>query len=362
MENYGELLRTSREEKHLDIETIVRETSISQRFLEALENEEAHVFPSEAYLIGFLKNYADYLGLDKEKIISLYNAKKIQLTPTPIELTAHERPKFLIPLIIVVVILILAGGVFGAIYYLKSRPKPVDPAVALEKPVATKKYELTEQPFSQRVFKGDQIVLGTEKGNVILTVAQTTDIFGISTPVGTQYVELSEQVEMDIDGDSMPELIVFVKDLSAKKNDHGADVNIMLKSAANAAIATPDESLILNADEISKDKKWVEIIADTRAYPFTVNATFRAGCLFRYRADRKETIEDFLANGEVLNLTASNGLRLWISNGITVKLQISANGRSYDLPLSKAGEVVTEDIKWIKDTDGKYKLVVIDLD
>lgn len=365
MENYGELLKKAREEKNLDLSTISRETSISQRYLEALENEEVHIFPSEPYLIGFLKNYADYLGIAPEKITNLYHAKMLQETPPPAALTARERPKFLIPLIVILSILLVASGVAGFLYYLSTKPKPVDPSIALQKPTIVKKYELQEEPFSGRLFKNDQLVLGTEKGNIILTVAQTNDVFGIETPVGIQYVELSEQVEMDTDGDSLPELVIYVKDLStsqaSKGTDRGADVNIMLKSAANAAISAPDESLILNANELSKENQWTEIFADTRAYPFTLNVTFRAGCLFRYRADRKEVIEDFLANSDVLNVTASNGFRIWMSNGNTAKLQISANGRTYDLPISKAGEVVAEDIKWIKDTDGKYKLVVIDL-
>ena len=61
-------------------------------------------------------------------------------------------------------------------------------------------------------------------------------------------------------------------------------------------------------------------------------------------------------------MTASNGVRMWISNGNTVKLQVIANGKTYDLGLTKAGQVVVQDIRWIKDTDGKYKLVVSELD
>lgn len=362
MENYGELLKKAREERNLDFATIGRETSISQRYLEAMENEETHIFPSEPYLIGFLKNYADYLGLDQDKIVSLYHAKIIQETPPPAALTAHERPRFVVPLIVFLCILLISGGIVAIYFFMKSRPKAVDPEVALKKPTVTQKYELTETPFTGRLFKNDQLVLGTDKGNIILTVAQTNDVFGLETPVGIQYVELSEQVEMDADGDSMPEMIIYVKDLSTKANDRGAEVNIMLKSAANAAISSPDESLIQGASEIPKEQRKAEIISDTRAYPFTLNVSFRAGCLFRYRADRKDVVEDFLANGDVLNITASNGFRVWMSNGNTAKIQIVANGRSYDIPISKAGEVVAEDIKWIKDTDGKYKLVIIDLD
>ena len=37
MESYGALLKKAREEKAIDFETIARETSITQEYLEALE-------------------------------------------------------------------------------------------------------------------------------------------------------------------------------------------------------------------------------------------------------------------------------------------------------------------------------------
>ena len=40
MESYGALLRKAREEKGIDFETIARETSITQEYLEALEEED----------------------------------------------------------------------------------------------------------------------------------------------------------------------------------------------------------------------------------------------------------------------------------------------------------------------------------
>ena len=61
-------------------------------------------------------------------------------------------------------------------------------------------------------------------------------------------------------------------------------------------------------------------------------------------------------------MTANNGIRLWMSNSNTVKLSIIADSKNYDLELGKAGHVLVEDIKWIKDTDGRYKLAVIELD
>ena len=362
MESYGEILKTAREAKGLELELIARETSITQEYLEALEKEDAAAFPGEPYLIGFLKNYAEYLEVDVNHVATLYHAKKIQESPPPLALTKRERPRFVIPLIVSLCVIFVVGlGVTAAIIF-KAKFAKLEEDLALARGTEFKKYELTSKPFTGRLFKSDQLVMGTDSGNIFLTVAETEGIFGLETPAGIQYVELSEELELDVDGNSIPELIVYVSDVSQKNVDRGAEVKIMLKNASNIAAASPDENQIPNAEDLPKEQVRTEILSDTRAYPFTVNASFRAGCLFRYRPDRKETVEDYFASGDIVNMTASNGLRLWISNGNAVKLQVVANSKTYELAVPKAGEVIAEDIKWIKDTDGKYKIVIVDVD
>lgn len=60
----GEMLRTAREEKKLTVEQVNRETRISVQTIRSLERDDFGAFPSETYLKGFLRNYADFLGLD----------------------------------------------------------------------------------------------------------------------------------------------------------------------------------------------------------------------------------------------------------------------------------------------------------
>ena len=362
MESYGEILRKAREEKAVDLEIIARETSITQEYLEALEKEDVSAFPGEPYLVGFLKNYAEYLEVDVNRVITLYHAKKIQEAPPPLALTARERPRFLIPLIATLCIILLVGLIKTFSLILKNKLAERAEEAALARGTEFKKYELTEKPFSGRLYKSDQLVMGSEKGNIFLTVAETEGIFGLETPTGIQYVELSEELELDVDGNSIPELIVYVSDVSQKNVDRGAEVKIMLKNASSVAIASPDENQIPNAEDLPKEQSRTEIFSDTRAYPFTINASFRGGCLFRYRPDRKETVEDYFASGDILSMTASNGIRMWISNGNAVKLQVVANSKTYDLAVPRAGEVIAQDIKWIKDTDGRYKVVIVDID
>ena len=61
-------------------------------------------------------------------------------------------------------------------------------------------------------------------------------------------------------------------------------------------------------------------------------------------------------------MTANNGVRVWMSNGNTVKFTVIADTKNYDLEIGKAGQVLVQDIKWVRDSEGKYKLVVVELD
>ena len=163
MESYGEILRKAREEKAVDLEIIARETSITQEYLEALEKEDVSAFPGEPYLVGFLKNYAEYLEVDVNRVITLYHAKKIQEAPPPLALTARERPRFLIPLIATLCIILLVGLIITFSLILKNKLAERAEEAALARGTEFKKYELTEKPFSGRLYKSDQLVMGSEK-------------------------------------------------------------------------------------------------------------------------------------------------------------------------------------------------------
>ena len=93
MESIGDKLRVEREQKGLSIEQIARDTNIAKRYLEALEIEDFSVFPGDPYLIGFLRNYAEYLGIDPEEMVLLYKNFTIQSQPVPMdELLERKRP------------------------------------------------------------------------------------------------------------------------------------------------------------------------------------------------------------------------------------------------------------------------------
>ena len=57
MESIGDKLKAARNAKKLTIREVVKQTNINPVYLKALEEEEFDKFPSETYLIGFLRSY-----------------------------------------------------------------------------------------------------------------------------------------------------------------------------------------------------------------------------------------------------------------------------------------------------------------
>lgn len=87
----GETLRSKREELGLTYEQVENETKIRAKFIEALENEDYKTIPGEVYVKGFLKAYAEMLGLPGDSILTAYKGQTGQLeeeVAPPV-----ERPK-----------------------------------------------------------------------------------------------------------------------------------------------------------------------------------------------------------------------------------------------------------------------------
>jgi cytoskeletal protein RodZ len=56
----------------VDLSAISMKTKINPRILEAIEEERWETFPAAVYLKGFLKGYAQCLGLDPQKVAEGY--------------------------------------------------------------------------------------------------------------------------------------------------------------------------------------------------------------------------------------------------------------------------------------------------
>src|SRR4051794_34273545 len=71
----GNSLREARTRRRIEIAQAEQATKIRGKYLRALEDEQFGLLPSQTYIKGFLRTYADYLGLDGQLYVDEYNSR-----------------------------------------------------------------------------------------------------------------------------------------------------------------------------------------------------------------------------------------------------------------------------------------------
>jgi transcriptional regulator with XRE-family HTH domain len=81
-ETLGQVFKRYREAEDLRLERVEKDTNISQRMLNAIENNDYASFPDELYIRNLIKAYAKYLSLDFNKLLNLYDKGKAAMPDT----------------------------------------------------------------------------------------------------------------------------------------------------------------------------------------------------------------------------------------------------------------------------------------
>lgn len=72
MQSIGETLRQARHDRKISLEDAARVTKIKMDILEKLEADEFNSLAAPMYTKGFLKLYAEHLGLDSQQMVAAY--------------------------------------------------------------------------------------------------------------------------------------------------------------------------------------------------------------------------------------------------------------------------------------------------
>lgn len=372
MNKVGSILSEARRQKGVDIAQVEQDTNIERVYIEALENDDYQKIPAEAYILGFLRNYSEYLGLNSNDIIRQYKNLKIEDTEVPQEILLPKKKmgfgvKIFIFLLFAIVIV---GGVYLSLVFFLSyhSETPSDLTERIEKDLEKKEvYEITQDVlFEKEIFSGDEIVAKIEDAKYVIEVLETTPVLKLNIADSVQLVELTQTRSFDLNEDSTPDIEVTVNDIS--ENTGGASVSIASGSdigSADASINTStDEIFTSNENSTRKLEKNKVLFQGTHPYPVILNATFRGYCLFRTEIDKTERREQFYQRGGMLTgIQAKNGFRIWASNGNAVKCRLIGGGNTVDLDVGRPGEVIVKDLKWIRNEEnGRYLFVEIDVD
>ena len=127
MSSFGEMLRRERELRQISLREIAEATKISLRYLDSLEKDDFKHLPGGVFNKGFVRAYAQFIGVDPETMVTAYleeeqrqRAEAAQAAAgaaaatAPVEDAAPERAPatrwWLAALAVVLVLLLIAAG------------------------------------------------------------------------------------------------------------------------------------------------------------------------------------------------------------------------------------------------------------
>jgi cytoskeletal protein RodZ len=162
-ETVGSLLRTTRAGLGVDLPHVAEALRIRLTFLQAIEEGRNQDLPGPTYAVGFVRAYAEYLGLDGEEIIRRYKAetsivpRKADLEfPTPVNEGGIPTGAMLL------VAALLGAGIYGGWYWMSSEDRTVAELIQ----------EVPER-FNSLVSSAPEA--GEEGAAVVEALAQTAD-------------------------------------------------------------------------------------------------------------------------------------------------------------------------------------------
>jgi cytoskeleton protein RodZ len=141
----GNSLREARLRQGLDFPEIEQATKIRPKYLRALEDEQFDILPGQTYVKGFLRSYAEYLGLDGQLYVDEYNSRYIHVdeeTPLRARSTSslsRAGPRFETSVVLVALAAIgsLTLLVFAAWRFGSNTPDTAIPDFSTQPPAAS---------------------------------------------------------------------------------------------------------------------------------------------------------------------------------------------------------------------------------
>jgi len=117
----GALLREARQSLGLELSDVARGLRIRFVYLQGIESDNYGQLPGKTYVLGFLRSYAEYLGLDGDDVVARYRRQiDDRDLPAPSMNFPLREPEVRLPrgAILLLSIVLAAGAVYGGARYL----------------------------------------------------------------------------------------------------------------------------------------------------------------------------------------------------------------------------------------------------
>jgi cytoskeletal protein RodZ len=159
------LLKNTRLDKEWDLLDISKKLKVSTKYLEALEDGEINCYPQEPYCSLIIKDYADFLGLNGNDVLSLFRRDFEQKNKNKktIKNSFSFTPKLTFFISIVLIIIIFVFYLISE-YYKFHLPPRLKVSWPLEATVSASTVEISgiTDPESTIKINNDLIMINTD--------------------------------------------------------------------------------------------------------------------------------------------------------------------------------------------------------
>jgi cytoskeleton protein RodZ len=122
----GALLKASRQRLDQDLRHVADSLRIRLVYLQAIEDGRFHDLPGTTYAAGFIRTYAEYLGLDGAEVVRRYRQEAVGASGRPeLHILTPVSERHTPSGAIMLVALVVAVMAYGGWYYISSQEKPV---------------------------------------------------------------------------------------------------------------------------------------------------------------------------------------------------------------------------------------------
>ncbi len=375
MEKIGERLRNARELKKLSIKDISKETNISPRYLEAIEDEEFEKIPGETYVLGFLRTYAEFLKLDGDEIVQGYKGYKIGESATPLEELTKPTGPFVLSSLQNLFnqyrkAFYIAGGLFAliliiwffsAIFSSDIKIKNQDSTDDIKKEYSANKnvsdneniknLALTDDRANVLVYKNETVQFLVDNKEVVFLLK---DVKGNAAVVELLPGNKVETIEIEkpktiLVKDCPREIILTLKALTENR----AKIFVMLGKKNGS------EASDIQKTNVIEEQSGTQVIAqDRKNLKIIFEAEFLRTTYLELYLDGMQKKKGMIPAGVKERWEASENIQLKIGNAGGLKATI--NGKAYTFGL--LGQVANKIITWQKDlkNPNMYYIVVKD--
>lgn len=221
----SELLKTTRERAGQDLQVISQVLRIRYIYLEAIEGGRYDELPGKTYVVGFVRAYAEHLGLDSNEVVKRFKqevdgleGRSELMFPSPV--TEQSVPGGAI----IMIGLVVLAAAYGGWYFLSSQDRSVAELV----PDLPAKFS----EMMDRVKNGQQ-----EEAPAPVETAQ-------ETPMGEQAPSVSNEQVSETDAQDMAQKAMesLEKAKAETKETEQVVETVKLNEKANDEVVTQDQA------------------------------------------------------------------------------------------------------------------------